>query len=114
MPRGQHPNSRANLKQFSSKEARKNGKKGGKASAKTRAALRDMKEIALECTSDEELQELFELCKKRARHSDSSFELVLKILNMMPKTQIEVSAPLDDSIKEMEAYFGQSEGDEAN
>lgn len=110
MPRGEHPNSRANLisnAERTPKEVKKNAKKGGVESGKTRRAKKAMREIAAGCTSEKELRELFELCKKRARYSDKSFELVLKILDMEPKTQIELSVPLDESIKEMEAYFGQ-------
>ena len=109
MPRGSHPNSRANLKQFTPKEAREQGKKGAVASAKARRELRDMKEILKESTSDEELKDLGEALKRRAKHSDNSLELMLKILGMMPKAQVEVSTPIDDSIREMSAYFGQDE-----
>lgn len=44
MPRGENPNSRSNLKRFSSIEARKNGSKGGKISGVSRrnyACLRE-------------------------------------------------------------------------
>ena len=111
MPRGENPKSRENLKKayggkggFTTETARKASKKA----APSKAILKDIKEIARENTTNEKLLELLELLEKRARHSDTSFELLLKLLGMLPKTQIEVSAPLDDSIREMSEYFGQS------
>ena len=53
MPRGEHPNSRANLIVPSSIEARKNGAKGGKASAEARAVYKSLNEDLKErCTPE--------------------------------------------------------------
>ena len=48
MPKGDNPNSRKNLKRYTSEEARKYGAMGGKASAKTRGAYNSVKEVLLD------------------------------------------------------------------
>lgn len=88
--------------------AAKAKKKSDESKARKKEELKAMAELARENTSNAELLELWERAKSRAKHSDSSYELILKLLGMLPKTQIEVSSPLDDSIREMSEYFGQS------
>ena len=90
---------------YSAVEAKK---KSDESKARNKEDLKNMTELARENTSNPELIDFFERLKTRARHSDSSYELLLKLLGMLLKTQIEVSAPLDDSIREMSEYFGQS------
>lgn len=51
MPKGDNPNSRKNLKRYTSEEARKYGAMGGRASAKTRGAYNSVKEVLLDLGS---------------------------------------------------------------
>lgn len=48
MPRGENPNSKKNLKRYTSEEARKYGAMGGRASAKVRGAYNSVKDVLLE------------------------------------------------------------------
>lgn len=70
MPRGENPNSKKNLKVPSSEEARKNGKKGGIASAKSRKLHRTFREIDLETTTDEDLEEVIKRIVTMMKHGN--------------------------------------------
>lgn len=48
MPKGDNPNSKKNLKRYTSEEARKYGAMGGRASAKVRGAYNSVKDVLLE------------------------------------------------------------------
>lgn len=70
MPRGDNPNSRANLKTLSSKEARKNGKKGGKKSAETRKTLGTWKAAYNRTMSDEDLDAILNKVREMAKRGN--------------------------------------------
>lgn len=80
MPRGDNPNSRANLKTRSSKEARKNGKKGGKASGESRRALGTWKSAYNRTLTDEDLDAILAKVKEMARRGNlNALDRLLKI-----------------------------------
>lgn len=107
MPRGENPNSRANLKVPSSKEARKNGKKGGKASAKTRAAMIDIRESLIEYSKEhpDRINRALERLVAMMEHGNlKAFEMYLKLVGQMPKEQVEVevaSGKLDEILSQI-------------
>lgn len=71
MPRGDNPNSKANLKPVrTKKEARERGSKGGKASGRTRRIHRTFKEIDLETTTDEDLEEVLRRVVTMMKHGN--------------------------------------------
>lgn len=92
MPRGDNPNSRANLKRPSSKEARENGKKGGIASGETRAALKSFQQLDKENTTDEERLEMLANLKERAKTDNKAWELYATYMGMKPSDKLEVAA----------------------
>lgn len=100
MPRGEHPNSRANLKVPSSKEARKNGKKGGKASAESKAILKSLNEDLRERCTPERIQKMNERIMMMAEHGNlRAYELIRDGLGEKPQSHIELSAKQDDMAK---------------
>lgn len=86
MPRGQNPNSKANLVKFGSAErpARENAVKGGKKKAeninKDKAIKRTFAQLAQEMIDDEKKQELLDALTKRARVRDDSLRFLMEIL----------------------------------
>lgn len=86
MPRGEHPNSRANLKVSSPKEARKNGSKGGKASAETRAIRKTLTATLTEvCTDERRLNMVSRVVSMAERGNLHAFEIVRDMLGENPK-----------------------------
>lgn len=86
MPRGEHPNSRANLKVLSPKEARKNGSKGGKASAETRAIWKTLTATLTEvCTDERRLNMVSRVVSMAERGNLHAFEIVRDMLGENPK-----------------------------
>ena len=102
MPRGDNPNSRANLKPVrSEKEARKKGKKGGKASGESRKALSSFREVYQRTTSDDDLEiilhKVMEMAKRgnlnaldrlikisgEENNNDSDIDIVQEFLNKL-------------------------------
>ena len=80
MPRGDNPNSRANLRRPSSKEARKIGKKGGKASGESRRALGTFKDAYKRTMTDEDLKAIIERVRDMARRGNlNALDRLLKI-----------------------------------
>lgn len=86
MPRGDNPNSRANLRRPSSKEARKNGKKGGIASGEARAVYRSLQEDLREQATPERIAKINNRLLSMAEHGNlKAYELVRDGLGEKPK-----------------------------
>ena len=105
MPRGDNPNSRANLKPFkkldelkkdkrTEKEQRKVQKKGGKTSGEVRAAKLTFREMA-ESDSPEEKERMWAAVKRLAMSGDlRAFELYRDTIGEKPKDELNVSGQL--------------------
>lgn len=92
MPRGEHPNSRANLKVPSSKEARKNGSKGGKASAETRAIYKSLTEDLKERCTPERVAKMNDRIIGMAEHGNlRAYELIRSSLGEDPAIEVKRS-----------------------
>lgn len=90
MPRGDNPNSRANLKRPSTEEARKRGAKGGKASAKRRQAYASLTEALKDQCTPEVMQELTARLIKEAEGGNMrAYELLRDQLGEKPVERIE-------------------------
>lgn len=99
MPRGDNPNSRANLTRKSSEEARKLGAKGGKASGEARRALKTFKELDDEFTTDLERKKMLEMLKKRAIQGNlKALEIYRDTMGMKPIDKINVAQVDQESI----------------
>lgn len=86
MPRGDNPNSRANLRRLSPSEARKNGKKGGIASAETRAAFKSLNADLREQATPERIARINNRLLSMAEHGNlRAYELVRDGLGEKPK-----------------------------
>lgn len=71
MPKGENPNSRANLQMVrTTEEAREKGRKGGKASGQTRRVLGTFKAAYKRTMSDEDLDEILEKVKIMAKRGN--------------------------------------------
>ena len=83
MPRGDNPNSRANLKPLNTrtkKEQRKVQKKGGKASGESRKALGTWKSAYTRTLTDEDLDAILAKVKEMARRGNlNALDRLLKI-----------------------------------
>ncbi len=81
MPRGDNPNSRANLKPVrSKKEARKRGKKGGKKSGESRKALSSFREVYQRTTSDDDLEIILRKVMQMAKQGNlKALDRLIKI-----------------------------------
>ncbi len=91
MPRGENPNSKANLRVLSSEEARKNGSKGGKRSAETRRELRSFLDLDAEVTSNEERIAMLTNLKKRAKYNNKAFEIYRDTVGLKPSDKVDVN-----------------------
>ncbi len=94
MPRGDNPNSRANLrpleKGLPKKAQREIQKKGSEAGNKEKQRLRTFKELDDEYTTDAERKKMLTMLKKRAEQGNlKAFELYRDTMGMKPKEQIE-------------------------
>jgi hypothetical protein len=86
MPRGDNPNSRANLKKLSPKEARKNGKKGGIASVEARAVYKSLNADLREQATPERIARINNRLLSMAEHGNlRAYELVRDGLGEKPK-----------------------------
>lgn len=75
----------ANLKVPTSIEARKNGRKGGKASARSRAAMKDLKAILQSTITEADQREMLRVLIRNARRGHlPSLEFLLKIIGQHP------------------------------
>lgn len=102
MPRGDNPNSRANLTRKSSEEARKLGAKGGKKSGEVRRQLKTFKELDDEFTTDAERKKMLAMLKKRAEQGNlKAFELYRDTMGMKPIDKIKVSQADESAFDEM-------------
>ena len=83
MPR--NPKQLANLKPPSTKEARERGRKGGKASARSRAAMKSLKETLLDEITEADQREILRVLIRNARRGHlPSLEFLLKIIGQHP------------------------------
>ena len=85
MPRGDNPNSRANLKKghpFSEETARKNGSKGGKANALRKTLTATLTEV---CTDERRLNMVSRVVSMAERGNLHAFEIVRDMLGENPK-----------------------------
>ena len=110
MPKGDNPNSRANLKRggFTAETASKNGKKGAAASNEKQKEKRTVREIAIEIASASVMDypQLRELAKRVGLKTDASIKelMVFACLGNTLKR-----GNIDDAIKMME-LFGEQNG----
>ena len=82
MPRGDNPNSRANLKRSSPSEARKNGRKGGIASGESRAAFKSLRTEMRERCEPERMGRIVETVLDLAEGGNlKAFELISRYLD---------------------------------
>ena len=84
MPRGDNPNSRANLKKpsdFTSKELRDRAKKGAKASAEARRQYKTFRESMQELATPEKKAKInSKMLEMAMRGNIRAFEMVLRVL----------------------------------
>lgn len=92
MPRGDNPNSRANLKVLSPKEARKNGKKGGKASVESRAVYKSLTADLKERLTADRVAKANECLIKLMEHGNiHAYEIIRDMLGEKPKEEVNVT-----------------------
>ena len=97
MPRGENPNSKANLRVLSSEEAREQGRKGGQKSVEIRRQLRTFRELDEACTTDDERKEMLNMLKLKARRGNlKAFEIYRDTMGMNPKDQTGISTEYAD------------------
>lgn len=102
MPRGDNPNSRANLKRLSTEEARKRGAKGGRASAKRRKAYASLTEALKDQCTPEVMQKLTAMLIEEAEGGNMrAYELLRDQMGEKPverveQTNIEISVEFED------------------
>ncbi len=80
-----NPKQNANLKRSSPTEARENGRKGGRASARSRAAMKNLKQILTDEITEEDQRVMLQVLIRNARRGHlPSLEFLLKILGQHP------------------------------
>lgn len=90
MPRGDNPNSRANLTAKSSKEARILGAKGGKKSGEVRRANASLNEALREAVTPEVAKQITETIVRKARAGNlKAYELIRDGLGEKPTEKVE-------------------------
>lgn len=94
MPRGDNPNSRANLrpleKGLPKKSQREIQKKGSIAGNKEKSRLKTFKELDDEFTTDDERKKMMDMLKKRALQGNlKAFELYRDSMGMKPVEKVE-------------------------
>lgn len=103
MPRGDNPNSRANLKKLTSDEARLQGKNGGKKSAQVRRQLKTFKELDDLTTTNKDRQIMLEMLMKRAKQGNlKAFEVYRDTVGMKPVEKVIVAEVEQSVIDEVE------------
>lgn len=111
MPRGDHPNSRANLTAKSSEEARILGSKGGKASGEARRASASLTESLKKQLTPEVMDELTLMLIKRAKSGNlKAYELLRDQAGEKPIERVSVSQVDPETVNELrEAIIRRSE-----
>lgn len=116
MARGEHPNSRANLKPFgelTEKEQRKISQAGGKASGEARAVYKSLNADLREQCTPERLAKINERVLQMAEHGNlRAYELVRDGLGEKPTEKHEVTIN-DDSMREMDEFFERADKEPA-
>ena len=96
MPRGENPNSKANLslsKGFNTETARKAQQK----SVEVKRQLRTFRELDEACTTDDERKEMLNMLKLKARRGNlKAFEIYRDTMGMNPKDQTGISTEYAD------------------
>lgn len=96
MPRGENPNSKANLskgKRFNGETARKAQQK----SVEVKRQLRTFRELDEACTTDDERKEMLDMLKLKARRGNlKAFEIYRDTMGMNPKDQTGISTEYAD------------------
>lgn len=111
MPRGENPNSRANLQPCrTKKEARERGAKGGKASGESRKVLKTFQELDAEFTTDAERKKMLDMLKKRAEQGNlKAWELYANYMGMKPaekvKAEVDVDSEYQESIQKIKSIM---------
>ena len=107
MPRGEHPNSKANLNIIRSEsEAREKGKKGGKASAEARAIYKGLNADLKERCTPERLAKMNERIMAMAEHGNlRAYELIRDGLGERPSDKLELKTADDKTIERMKEDF---------
>jgi len=105
MPRGDNPNSRANLiknSDLTPKQRREKASMMGKRSGEVKRALKTFKELDDEFTTDAERKKMLAMLKKRAEQGNlKAFELYRDTMGMKPIDKINVSQVDQGSVDEM-------------
>lgn len=113
MPRGEHPNSKANLKrgnkatQFKKgdKRAAENGRKGRAVQTEMKSIAEELKEMLSETDKDGNTRRklMAAIALKNARDNSKWFELMLKLAGEMPAEVqvINIDAPDSEDIQAM-------------
>lgn len=106
MPRGDNPNSRANLipnQNLSSDKVRERGSKGGKKSAEVRRAKATLTEALKEKCTPEVLDQLTDMLVKRAKQGNlKAFELLRDQIGEKPSEKITINQVDSTKVSEIE------------
>lgn len=114
MPRGEHPNSRANLKPENGKKTRftkndsravENGRKGRAVQAQMKSIAEELKEMLSETDKDGDTRRklMAAIALKNAKNNSKWFELMLKLAGEMPPEVqvINLNAPDSEDTERM-------------
>ena len=108
MPRGDNPNSRANLIKNSDrtpKERQEQARKAGKASGEARAVYKSLNADLREQCDDATIKAINERLLQMAKHGNlKAYELLRDGLGEKPTEKHEVTVT-DDSMREMDEFF---------
>ena len=101
MPRGDNPNSRANLKVIRSKEeAREKGRKGGIASGEARAVYKSLNEDLRERCTPERLAKMNERIMALAERGNiKAYEVIRDGLGEKPSDKVEVKGTINNPLE---------------
>lgn len=119
MPRGENPNSRANLKPQSTrtkKEQREIAKKGGKASGEARRSYATLTQTLKEKCTPEVMEQLTDMLIKRAKQGNlKAYELLRDQVGEKPVDKINVTTVDDDAVDKLKKAIKQRrDADEAH
>lgn len=116
MPRGDNPNSRANLikptKDLTAKERRERASRAGKASGEARQRLKTFKELDDEYTTDAERKKMLDMLKKRAEQGNlKAWELYATFMGMKPTEKVAVQTVDSNTIDELKKALSDRDDD---